>query len=366
MTRLDEEIRFFAEHDGPVPFARVMEMANRHYYATRDPLGRDGDFTTSPEISQTFGELIGIWAAMAWHGMGRPDPFNLVELGPGRGTLMADALRAIGSVAGMRGAAAVHLVETSPALRARQAETLERFRVPLAWHDDIGSLPEGPFVLIANEFFDALPIHQYVRRPEGWRERAVGLFDGRLQLGLSPAPVPPSAIPSSVRDAPVDQIVEVCPAGIEIMSGIAHRLARNGGAALIVDYGHARTGTGETLQAVRDHTFVDPLVELGEADLTAHVDFQALATAARAFGAEAHGPITQRDLLLGLGLAERTQMLCDLVDPDAAATLASGAERLIDPATTGMGSLFKALALTAPGMPVPPPFFDPLTAETAP
>ncbi|OWJ62691.1 methyltransferase [Inquilinus limosus] len=328
----------------------------RHgYYIKQNPLGAAGDFTTAPEISQVFGELVGLWCADLWQRMGAPDPVLLVELGPGRGTLMQDALRAIGRAApGFRAALRLHLVETSPALRAAQAARLADAS-PI-WLDRLADLPDGPALVIANEFFDALPIRQWQRGAKGWHERLVGWDDaaGRLRWELSSRADPGLAlIPASVRDMPEGSIAEACPAGLSHAGFLGQRLARQGGAALVVDYGPAESGPGDSFQAVRRHAFADPLEAPGEADLTAHVDFQALAKAAVEAGAEAHGPVTQGAFLEALGLRPRAAQLKQAA-PARAAEIDAAVERLAG--AEQMGTLFKALALTAPGLGAPAGF----------
>ncbi len=313
-----------------------MARANAAYYATHDPFA---DFTTAPEISQVFGELIGAWAAIAWQQSGAPTPVHLAEAGPGRGTLMADALRALSRVTpAFTQAARLHLIETSPRLRAEQAA-----RLPAAtWHDTLDSIPPGPLILIANEFLDALPIRQFVRRPDGWAERYVesGRFTER------PANPPP-------RQAPAGAVVEIGEAGLAWTHTLAARLAQDGGAALILDYGTAHTLPGDSLQALRDGRPADPLADPGHADLTAHVDFAALARTAEEAGAAAYGPVAQGVFLNRLGLAQRTERLA-AARPDRAAALRDAAARLAAPAR--MGTLFKALGLTHPDAPDPPGF----------
>jgi NADH dehydrogenase [ubiquinone] 1 alpha subcomplex assembly factor 7 len=305
--------------EGPISVADYMAEANAHYYATRDPLGIEGDFITAPEISQMFGELIGIWLADLWQRAGEPRTVRYVELGPGRGTLAEDALRA------MRGAGLappVELVETSPVLRAAQAE-----RVPARWHDDLSTIPEGgPLLVVANEFLDALPVRQY----EGERELRVGYAD------------------RFVRDGGVES--EVSPAALTLVGALARRLAAQGGAALIVDYGHDRPGTGDTLQAVFGHAFADPFEAPGERDLTAHVDFHALAGAARAAGVRVFGPAPQGAWLNAMGIKLRAASLAKAA-PERAAEIAAARARLTAP--DQMGRLFKAMALVAPGWPEP-------------
>ena len=359
MTPVEAEIRRRIEADGPVPVATLMQLANAHYYATRDPFGKAGDFITAPEISQIFGELIGLWCAAVWSVMGRPNPIMLVELGPGRGTLMADALRALKIAPAFRVALHVHLVETSPLLRAAQERTLKDSGVPVTWHHNISQLPKGPALFIANEFFDALPVHHYVRRDKGWHERVVGIGpDGALAFGLSPHRVPDRIVPASHEHAAPDSISETSPDSLRIAAVLGERIAGQGGAALIVDYGYDKPGSGETLQALRGHAFVDALQEPGESDLTAHVDFVSLADAARLGGAAAYGPVPQRDFLLGLGILERSAMLMRQATLEQALEIESGTARLTDDKPTGMGTLFKVLALSQRNLP-PPPGFTP-------
>jgi SAM-dependent MidA family methyltransferase len=361
MTPVEQAIRRRIVVDGPQSLAAVMAAANEHYYGTRDPLGAAGDFITSPEISQIFGELAGLWAAMVWMSLGQPERVLLVELGPGRGTLMADALRALKSVPGARKAVDVHLVETSPILRASQKRLLEMGGATATWHDNLDGLPPGPMIVIANEFFDALPVHHYERVAEGWRERCVGLSaDGELALGLAPYAVPAELIPGVLRDCPVGSVAETSPASHGIMIELSSRLVRHGGAALVVDYGYTRTAPGETLQALKAHRRQDVLADLGEADLTAHVDFAALASVARASGATAHGPVTQRDFLLAMGIMPRLAALQRGAGTRVSAGLQVAVERLLDPTPTGMGSLFKALSITSPRLPPPSGFEHPL------
>lgn len=340
-----------------MPVQRYMALCLGHprhgYYVTRDPLGRGGDFVTAPEISQMFGELIGLWAASVWMQMGRPPAFVLAELGPGRGTLMADALRATRIVPGFAGACSVVLVETSPVLRARQKEALANSGVAVRHVDDVSGLPEGePLIVIANEFFDALPIRQFVRSERGWHERCVGLDeDGNLMFGLPDAPVPDVGMAGQPGD-----IREVCPDGQRIAHDLAVRLAVNGGAALVIDYGHVRSAPGETFQAVRSHAFVDPLTHPGDADLTAHVDFEALALAAKAGGASVLPVLTQGTLLARLGLGERARRLSASA-PDRADEIAAAELRLAGRDGGQMGDLFKALCF-ASGLPGAPAAFD--------
>jgi NADH dehydrogenase [ubiquinone] 1 alpha subcomplex assembly factor 7 len=357
MTPVEAELRQRIAADGPVPVSTFMQLANAHYYATRDPFGAKGDFITAPEISQIFGELIGIWCAAMWSVMGRPDPVLLVELGPGRGTLMADALRALKIAPAFRAAARVHLVETSPLLRAAQERALQNTGVEITWHHNIGQLPNGPALIIANEFFDALPVTHFVRTEKGWHERVIGLGDnGKLAFGLTPNRVPELLIPVPFKQAPAHTIAEISPDSQRIAHEVGARIKVQGGAALIFDYGYDRPGSGETLQAMRGHAFVDALAEPGEADLTAHVDFIALSDAAQRAGAATHGPVPQREFLLGLGILERSAMLMRQASLEDALTIESGTARLTDANPTGMGALFKVLAVTQGGLPAPPGF----------
>ena len=348
MTPLGQRLARSIAAEGPMPVARYMAECLAHYYATRDPLGRGGDFVTAPEIGQVFGELIGLWLADLWLRAGSPARVRLVELGPGRGTLMADLLRATARVPGFHAAATIHLVETSPALRAEQAK-----RAPQAsWHDRLDEIPDdAPLLLVANEFLDALPIRQLVRTDAGWRERMVDLADRRFVPCAGPMPLD-LLVPADVRPAPAGSIVEIAPAAAAVAGEVAARLAANGGAALFVDYGYSGPAVGDTLQAVRSHGFADPFADPGEVDLTAHVDFAAVAQAARR--ARVHGPVGQGAFLEALGIAQRTAALCANAAPAQAALLRGAADRLTG--RDAMGSLFKALALTGPSWPTPAAF----------
>ena len=328
---------------GPIPVSQFMAAANAHYYATRDPLGRTGDFVTAPEVSQMFGELVGLWCADLWDRAGRP-ACHWVELGPGRGTLAADARRAMAK-SGF--APAIHLVETSPVLRAAQAE-----RVPDAvWHDAVDTLPDDAALLVvANEFFDALPIRQLVATPAGWRERLVACQD-TLFLPIAGKPVPVEVIPAPLRAAAPGSVLEVSPACVAITRALAARLAGQGGALVAIDYGHEGPLLGETLQAVRGHGFANPYDTPGEVDLSAHVDFTTLAAAAQSAGAVAWGPVEQAEWLVKLGIDARAAALARSA-PDRAEAIVADRARLVQ----GMGALFKALAVTAPGWPAPAGF----------
>ncbi len=356
-TPLGEKLTAIIAESGPVSIAEFMSRCLADplhgYYATRDPLGPAGDFTTAPEISQMFGELIGAWLVHAWHMAGAPAPAVLAEAGPGRGTLMVDILRAASVEPAFIAAISVHLVETSPVLRDNQKATLAGVKCPLIWHERIEEVPGGPLFFIANEFFDALPIRQYVCADGGWRERVVALDDnGHLAFGEGPGRLD-RPIPEKLRGAAEGAIYETCPAATAIMTAVAKRIAASGGAALIVDYGYGETAFGDTLQAVSNHAYADPLAGPGEADLTAHVDFAALARSARRAGAAAHGPMDQGAFLLATGLLERAGRLGAGKGAQTQDAIGKAVERLAGP--EAMGALFRVLAVTPPGL-VPPPF----------
>ena len=330
---------------GPMSLAQWMTAASAHYYATRDPLGAGGDFTTAPEISQMFGELVGLWCADAWDRAGRPE-VAWVELGPGRGTLAADARRAMAR-AGLT--PPVHFVETSPALRAAQGQRV----ADATWHDTIDTLPvDRALLIVANEFFDALPIRQLVRGQEGWRERLVACQD-TLFLPIAGPPVPDAVIPEPLRDAAPGAVLEVSPAAVAVVRALAKRLVAQGGALLAIDYGYEGPALGDTFQAVRAHARANPYDAPGEQDLTAHVDFTTLAAAAQAEGAVAWGPVEQGEWLVRLGIDARAAALARAT-PDRADAIAVDRMRLVN--ADGMGALFKALAVTAPGWPEPAGF----------
>jgi NADH dehydrogenase [ubiquinone] 1 alpha subcomplex assembly factor 7 len=348
ISPLAETLRRRIETDGPLTVAQFMDAALGHpehgYYRKQDPLGAEGDFTTAPEISQMFGEMIGLWLAVVWQSLGSPARVILAETGPGRGTLMADILRAAAMVPGFRQAAAVHLVETSLALRARQAAVL-RDAAPV-WHDDLSDLPaDAPLLLVANEFLDALPIHQYVRGAGAWSERMVTVEGDAFVFAPGPA-ADIEAPPASDGD-----IFEIGRAARMVSAEIGGKLAAQGGAALLIDYGHDHTAVGDTLQAVRKHAYAPVLEAPGEADLTAHVDFQAVAEAAAP--ARAQPIVTQGRFLRCLGIELRAERLCR-AQPDKAEDIVRACRRLIH--ASEMGTLFKVICLTHPDLPPPPGF----------
>ncbi|WP_172329292.1 class I SAM-dependent methyltransferase [Mangrovicoccus sp. HB161399] len=335
---------------GPISVAEYMADCLLHpehgYYTAREPFGAQGDFTTAPEISQLFGEMAGLWLAQAWIDRGRPAPFCLAELGPGRGTLMADIWRVARAVPGFREAARILLVEASPKLRRLQAAALAD--AAPRWADRAEDLPDLPLFLVANEFFDALPIRQFVRDPGGWRERQVGAQDGRLAFGLGPA-APIAALDRRLDDTAPGEVVEICPALPAIAGEVARRIRAHGGAALFVDYGgwHSR---GDTLQAVRRHGRADPLDDPGEADLTAHVDFEALARAAE--GCAVSALVPQGVFLERLGITERAQALARGLSGARLDSHVAAHRRLTHPGE--MGTVFKTLGIASAGsVPLP-------------
>ncbi|SDF39278.1 SAM-dependent methyltransferase [Rhodobacter capsulatus] len=340
--------------EGPIGLDQYMAECLLHpehgYYATRDPFGRAGDFITAPEISQMFGEMLGLCLAQVWLDQGCPAPFTLAEIGPGRGTLMADVARVIRSVPGMAEAARLHLIEASPALRAVQRKTLAAHQV--TWHDSVETLPEAPLFLLANEFFDALPIRQFQRTEAGWAERQVGLQGERLVPGLAP-PTRFAALEHRLADTCPGDVVETCPAAAPILGEIARRIAAHGGAALVIDYGHWRS-LGDTFQAVRAHEYCDPFAAPGAADLTAHVAFEPLAEAARAAGAQASAMTPQGVLLERLGIAARAAALAAKLSGAAREAHLAAHRRLTHPEE--MGQVFQSLAIFPATAPVPPGF----------
>ncbi len=358
ISPLEREIRHRIAVAGPMPVSEYMALClgdpQHGYYMTRDPLGARGDFITAPEISQMFGELIGLWMASVWKQMGTPPQIRIVELGPGRGTLMKDALRAAQVMPGFRDALSIHLVEISPVLRDQQQRTLSG--LPVSWHASLQEVPAGAAIIVANEFFDALPVNQAIKCGDDWHERRVEInADGNLAFTAATDPLPQfeRLLPPAASAASEGSIFEWRSDTAAMHLG--RRLAKDGGGALVIDYGHAQSGAGETLQAVGRHAYADPLMAPGSLDLTAHVDFQALARAVEAMGAEAFGPIAQADLLHRLGIETRAAMLkakAGVRGADIDAALA----RLTGHGRTSMGTLFKAAAFAHRSLGVPPGF----------
>jgi NADH dehydrogenase [ubiquinone] 1 alpha subcomplex assembly factor 7 len=337
--------------EGPLTVAEVMAEAlsgRSGYYRDNDPLGPEGDFITAPEVSQMFGELIGLWCVDTWQRLGAPASFHLVELGPGRGTLMADALRAARVAPDFLAAKQLHLVEINAALKRIQAEKLHE-HAPL-WHDNLGGVPQGPMILVANELFDALPIHQLEMTAQGWRERVVALDGDGLAFALAaPGPALGLLRPTHAGAAP-GAIAEVSPASIALIDAIARRLVADRGAALVIDYGPAQSALGDSFQALKRHRYHLPLEELGTADLTAHVDFGALKAAAEEAGARVFGPTAQGDFLRALGIELRADMLAKKADAATAEILRRQVHRLIAPEQ--MGRLFKVIGIAGPQLDV--------------
>ena len=346
---LAEQIDAQISTTGPMSVSTYMGLCLGHpkhgYYAAGRPIGAKGDFITAPEISQMFGELIGFFIVNLWQQMNQPPSFTLLELGPGRGTLMQDALRAASKADGFENALHLQLFETNAHLKAEQAKRLGKYNP--YWSDEIDTVSEDPIFVIANEFFDALPVKQFIHTDDGWHERLIGLAEGQRAFGLSPTPIAESAAPPEVRGAYAGEVLELGTAAVDAMQRVARKVARQGGGIIAIDYGYARTQTGETLQAVKDHAFADPLEAPGEADLSSHVNFGVLAAAAKATGL-AVAPLTnQGELLLRLGIGERAKALAR-ANPAEAANIARAIERLTSPAQ--MGTLFKALCAHSPGL----------------
>jgi SAM-dependent MidA family methyltransferase len=356
MTALKRRIVDLIDALGPIPVSEYMALClsdpRDGYYMTRDPFGRDGDFTTAPEISQMFGELIGAWVAATWGSVGRPAQPVIAEIGPGRGTLIKDMVRTLAQIApALRETARFFLVETSPKLRFVQGATLEGLGGRFDWVNGIDELPQAPLLIVGNELFDAIPIRQYVKAREGWRERMVDIdADDNLVFTVGAGSLDPALLPQDARGAADGAIVEIGPARTALMQMIAERIARDGGAGVFFDYGYKTPALGDTLQALLKHQYDDPLAHPGQADLTAHVDFAALAGTARSAGLDAN-LTAQGDFLLGLGLLERAGRLGAKGDDALRELIASQVERLAGP--DAMGTLFKVLVMGPSGTSLP-------------
>lgn len=352
-TPLEFELRERIARDGPIPVHAFMNLClydpKHGYYSRRPAFGAAGDFVTAPEISQMFGELLGLWAATVWHALREPDPVMLIELGPGRGTMMADALRALRAVPAFRKAVRIHLVETSVDLQSRQRQTLTGVDdVMLRWHMTLDEVPAGPAIILANEFFDALPVHQAERLATGWHERAVTVnAGGELALTVAAEPLDDfeHQLPWALGRTAIGEIFEW--RSEKYAADIARRIVEGGGTALIVDYGHLKSAAGDTFQAVRSHRYASPLALPGLTDLTAHVDFEALGRVAEAAGVRVHGPIDQGTLLKRLGIEARAAALQAQADDERRAAIGLALERLIGGGRMDMGTLFKALGLSS-------------------
>jgi SAM-dependent MidA family methyltransferase len=357
MNRLGEKIAGLIRAAGPISLADYMAIClfdpEDGYYTTREPFGAKGDFVTAPEVSQMFGELVAVWLVEAWQASNKPLPATIAEIGPGRGTLIKDMVRTIGRIAPELAAAAdFALIEASPRLTAVQKEALQGSGPTFTWHLTLDTLPGGPLFIVGNEIFDALPFRQFVKHDGKWLERAVGLDnDDAFQFGIGTASLAASALPPKAKTAPDGSIFEIAPAREAMMSAIAERIAKHGGAGVFFDYGHLEPGIGDTFQAIRKHRSESIFDNPGEADLTSHVDFSALAAVARSHGLESL-TATQADFLLGMGLLERAGRLGQSGGAATREKIAADAERLAGP--DQMGELFKVLAILPSGIALPP------------
>ncbi|MDK1387186.1 class I SAM-dependent methyltransferase [Sinorhizobium sp. 8-89] len=351
---LADKIKALIKANGPISvtdyFSLCLADPQHGYYRTREPFGRAGDFTTAPEISQLFGEMIGIFLVHAWQQHGCPEPAIIAEIGPGRGTMMSDMLRVIRRLApDLYQSGSVHLVETSERLQKVQAEALADHKDKVHWHASFETLPAGFLLLAANELFDAIPIRQFVRTTQGFRERMVGLdAGGELTFAAGVAGIDPSFLPSPAQSVSEGTIFEIAPARDAVMAALCERLRAGGGTAIIIDYGHLATGYGDTLQAVREHRYDPPLANPGRADLTSHVDFEQLAHRAKMEGVQVNGLAHQGDFLVGLGLLERAAALGSGKDTLMQEGIRSAVERLAGSGSGKMGELFKVLAVSSP------------------
>ncbi|MEM7729038.1 MAG: SAM-dependent methyltransferase [Pseudomonadota bacterium] len=356
-TALERRIHQRIRETGPISVAEYMTLCLldpvNGYYPTRDPLGSEGDFVTAPEISQMFGECLGLWVVQSWADLGRPSRFNLVELGPGRGVMMADMLKAVALEPDCMAAARVSLVEASAALQAVQARTLGPSGAQVGWTDTIQAVDDAPTLVVGNEFLDCLPIRQFVRAQGGWSERRIGSSDGRLRFetdGRAAADSVTASFPGTHPD-PVDgDLLEVCPSAAQLTDHLSERFSARPGRALFIDYGPAQTEFGDTLQAVKRHEKVGVFSAPGDTDLTARVDFAGLAAMATEAGLATHGPISQRMLLSQLGIEVRAMALLK-GNAEARPKLVRQLRRLLD--EDEMGTLFKAICLSSNGLPAP-------------
>jgi SAM-dependent MidA family methyltransferase len=357
---LGEKIKTLIRTNGPISvtdyFALCLADPEYGYYRTREPFGRHGDFITAPEISQLFGEMVGIFMVHAWQQHGTPERIRLVEIGPGRGTMMADMLRVIKRIAPVLfEQLTVHLVETSERLRGVQRVTLETYSTKISWHDSFEDVPRGFCLIAANELFDAIPIRQFVKTPTGFRERLISIDAGDdLAFIAGIATVDPNVLPAPASSIPDGTIFEHAPARQAVMQTLCERLGQEGGTALIIDYGHMVTGFGDTLQAVMNHDFDPPLAHPGEADLTSHVDFEDLAKVAVSMGLHLNGGLRQGEFLYGLGLAERAKALARDKDPSEQRLIAAAVDRLAGEGAGKMGELFKVIAVSSPALKLMP------------
>ncbi|KQV64498.1 class I SAM-dependent methyltransferase [Rhizobium sp. Root1220] len=359
-TPLGEKIKAIIQANGPISvtdyFSLCLADPEQGYYRTREPFGSAGDFVTAPEVSQLFGEMIGVFIVHAWQQHGTPTGVRLVEIGPGRGTMMADMLRVIAKLAPpLAESMTVHLVETSERLRDIQKETLASHGDQVSWHESFDEIPPGVSLIAANELFDAIPIRQFVKTATGFRERMVGLdADGELAFGAGAAAIDPDLLPGPVQNVPAGTLFEISPARQSVMLAICERLKAFGGSALAIDYGHLVTGFGDTLQAVRMHEFDPPLAHPGEADLTSHVDFQALAETAVSAGMHLNGALHQGDFLVGLGILDRAAVLGRDRELHTQQIIQTAVDRLAGEGEGRMGELFKVMAVSHPALDLMP------------
>jgi SAM-dependent MidA family methyltransferase len=359
-TALGEKIKSIIRATGPISvtdyFSLCLADPEYGYYKTRQPFGTAGDFVTAPEVSQLFGEMIGIFLVHAWQRHGKPANVRLVEIGPGRGTMMADMLRVIARIApSLHDTINIHLVETSERLREIQQQKLSDHEGRIAWHSGFDEVPSGFTLLAANELFDAIPIRQFVRTATGFRERVIEFdIDGELTFAAGVAGIDPSLLPDTPKPLPLGATFEIAPARQAVMTMISDRLAAEGGTAVVIDYGHMITSFGDTLQAVRMHEYDPPLEHPGEADLTSHVDFQHLAETALASGMHINGCAHQGDFLIGLGLMERAAALGRDRDGAVQQGIQLAVDRLAGAGEGKMGELFKVLAISSPAIDLMP------------
>jgi SAM-dependent MidA family methyltransferase len=351
-TPLELKIRDLVNVNGPISvadyFALCLADPEHGYYKTKEPFGHEGDFITAPEISQLFGEMLGIYLVQSWQKHMPKGPIRLVEIGPGRGTLMADALRVVSQAQNAYlNQLTIHMVETSPRLREKQADTLSAYKDKITWHDTFEDVPDGFALLVANELFDAIPIRQFVKTDTGFRERMVTVeADDQLNFTVGVAGINPDLLPENHKTQPLGTIYELAPARANVMASIASRLSEQGGSALVIDYGFNAAGFGDTLQAIRKHDYDHPLANPGIADLTSHVDFETLMHVSHAAGSHIHGVMHQGDFLVGLGLLQRAGALGHNKDHATQQEIRSAVERLAGEGQGNMGELFKVLAIS--------------------
>ncbi|KQO82207.1 class I SAM-dependent methyltransferase [Rhizobium sp. Leaf262] len=351
-TPLARRIKSIIRLNGPMSvtdfFSLCLADPEHGYYKTRQPFGRTGDFVTAPEVSQLFGEMLGVFMVHAWQRLGTLANARLVEIGPGRGTMMADMLRVIQRIAPpLYESMSVHLVETSPRLTETQKQTLASHGDKISWHESFEDVPPGLLLIAANELFDAIPIRQFVKTPHGFRERVVALDTAdELIFTAGLASIDPDLLPPFPERQPIGTIFEYSPAREAVMAALSRRLKSNGGTALIIDYGHTVSGYGDTLQALRMHEFDPVLAHPGEADLTSHVDFENLSRMAEANGIHINGCLPQGDFLYGLGLKERADTLAAKATPEQTLQIAEAVNRLAGEGVGKMGALFKVLAVS--------------------